>query len=93
MLSLIAERVAPTLLVTLTSLIIAVAIGTLLGVRCARRNGGIFDQIVCALSYLFDSTPSFWLGLMLILLFASNLHWLPTSGMLNMRAGYTGLAT
>ncbi len=91
-LSLIGERVGPTLMVTLTALIIAVGIGTLLGVRCARKSGGILDQIVCALSYVFDSTPSFWLGLMLILLFASNLHWLPTSGMLNMRAGYTGLA-
>ena len=53
-LALIGERVGPTLMVTLTALIIAVAIGTLLGVRCARKSGGVFDQIICGLSYLFD---------------------------------------
>jgi len=91
-LSVIGERVGPTLMVSLTSLILAVLIGTLAGVRSARKNGGLFDRIACSLSYVFDSTPSFWLGLMLILLFASTLHWLPTTGMVNMRAGYTGLA-
>ena len=90
--SVIGERVGPTLLVTLTGLVLAVLLGTLIGVRCARKNGGAFDKAMCGISYVFDSTPSFWLGLMLILLFASNLHWLPTTGMLNMRAGYTGLA-
>lgn len=55
------------------------------------KNGGVFDKLMCVLSYIFDSTPSFWLGLMIILIFASNLGWFPTSGMENMRAGYEGL--
>lgn len=36
--------------------------------------------------------PTFWLGMMGILLFASTLRWLPTQGMYNLRAGYTGMA-
>jgi peptide/nickel transport system permease protein len=40
---------------------------------------------------MLDSMPSFWLALMLMLLFATALHWLPTAGMVDVRAGYEGL--
>lgn len=89
--ALIGEKVVPTLMLSLSALIIAVVCGTLLGIRSARKNGGWFDQIMCTVSYIFDATPSFWLGLMFILIFASWLGWLPTTGMVNMRAGYTGV--
>jgi len=88
--TIISERIGPTLLVALTGMLLAVVLGTLLGVYAARRHGGKFDSIICGLSYVFDSTPSFWLGLMMILLFASRLHWLPTSGMYNLRMAYEG---
>lgn len=90
-LELILEKVVPTLLLSLSALLIAVFVGTLLGIRSARKNGGIFDKIMCTISYFFDSTPSFWLGLMIILIFASKLGWFPTSGMTNLRGGYTGM--
>ena len=89
-LELIAEKLMPTLLLSLAALLIAVLFGTLLGIRSARKSGGIFDRLMCTISYFFDSTPSFWLGLMMILIFASRLGWFPTSGMVNMRGGYTG---
>lgn len=89
---LILEKVKPTLLLALTGLILAVVIGTALGIYAARRRGSKFDVFMCGISYIFDSTPSFWLGLMMILIFASRLGWLPTSGMVDLRAGYTGFA-
>lgn len=88
-LELIAEKIGPTLMLSLSALLIAVVCGTLLGIRAARHTGGVFDRFMCTVSYFFDSTPSFWLGLMIILLFASYLGWFPTSGMKNLRGDYT----
>ncbi|MGN1344036.1 MAG: ABC transporter permease [Traorella sp.] len=89
--TLILERIGPTLLVALTGAIIAVIIGTLLGVYAARKKGTMVDQICCAFSYFFDSTPSFWLGLILILIFSNVLGWFPTSGMYSLRNNYKGI--
>lgn len=88
----ISEKVGPTLMLSLTAMVLAVVAGTMLGVRCARKAGGPLDTFMCNLSYVCDSTPSFWLGLILVLIFASHLRWLPTTGMVNLRAGYTGFA-
>ena len=88
---LIKTRIGPTLLLSLTGLLLAVLIGTLLGVYAARKKGGKVDIFLCSISYLFDSTPSFWLGLMLILIFASTLKIFPTSGMYSLRGNYKGM--
>lgn len=87
----IMEKVGPTLALSLTVLIIAVTIGTLIGVYAARKNGSWFDKLVCNISYIFDATPGFWLGLMMIIVFASYLKLLPTSGMVSLRNNYTGI--
>lgn len=86
----ILNKLGPTMLLALTSAIIALIIGTLLGLFSARRVGSLFDGMIGSVSYLFDSTPSFWLGLMLSLVFASILKVLPSYGMVNPRADYTG---
>lgn len=88
----IARRMLPTALLALTSAILAAVIGTAIGIFCARRVGTKLDTIMGSVSYLFDSTPSFWLGLMLILVFASTFRVLPTSGMIDMRASHQGFA-
>ena len=88
---LIFEKVFPTLLLALTGVILAVIIGTSLGIYAARKKGSKFDIIANGISYIFDSTPGFWLGLMMILLFASTIKIFPTSGMVNLRASYTGI--
>lgn len=87
----IMEKVGPTLALSLTVLVIAVTIGTLIGVYAARKNGSWFDKLVCNISYIFDATPGFWLGLMMIIIFASYLKLLPTSGMVSLRNNYTGI--
>lgn len=88
---LILEKIFPTLLLALTGIILAVIIGTYLGVYAARKKGSKFDIIANGISYIFDSTPGFWLGLMMILIFASTFKIFPTSGMVNLREGYTGI--
>ena len=88
----IKQKIVPSFMLTLTAILCSVVIGTLLGVVAARKNGGIFDRLMCSVAYVFDSLPSFWLGLMMILIFASTLKLFPTSGMYNVRAQYTGWA-
>ena len=88
----IMDRLGPTILLALSASLTALLLGTMLGIFCARHVGSGLDMALGSVSYLFDSTPSFWLGLMLILVFASTLHILPTSGMVDLRGRYTGLA-
>lgn len=90
--NLILEKVFPTLLLAMTGVLLAVLIGTSLGIYAARKKGSKFDVIANGISYVFDSTPGFWLGLMLILIFASTFKIFPTAGMVNLREEYTGLA-
>ena len=74
------------------SAILAVILGCWLGLYAGKNHGGLLDRIFSGVAYLFNSMPTFWLGMMGILLFASTLRWLPTQGMYNLRAGYTGMA-
>jgi peptide/nickel transport system permease protein len=89
---LIGEKLFATILLTLTASVLSVVAGTLLGVYAARKAGSIFDRLMCSACYLFDAIPGFWLGLILILIFASKFKILPTSGMYDLRADYQGFA-
>lgn len=88
---LIGEKVQPTLVLSLTAITLSVTLGTLLGIYAARKNGSWFDKLVCNVSYVFDATPGFWLGLMMIIIFASYFKLLPTSGMVSLKGNYTGM--
>lgn len=89
---LIFEKIGPTLLLSLSGIILALIIGTWSGIYAARKRGSKFDVTMSGLSYIFDSTPGFWLGLMLILIFASILKIFPTAGMVDLRAQNEGFA-
>ncbi|WBS00424.1 ABC transporter permease [Pseudoduganella sp. SL102] len=78
---LIGDRVGATALLGLTSLALAVVIGVLLGVLCARWRNGRLDRAVSALMALCYSVPVFWLALMMVVLFGVTLQWFPIDGM------------
>lgn len=87
---LILQRLGPTLLLMGTSIILSIGIGVLLGVWAAARVNTPSDHAISVLSLLSYATPLFWVGLMLIKLFALNLGWFPTSGMETVAMFYEG---
>ncbi len=77
--SLIGDRLGPTALLMLTAFAIALVVGILLGLLAAtgsRRR----DALISLVSLVAYATPGFWLGLMMIVVLAIRLNWLPTSG-------------
>lgn len=88
----IVEKLPATILLVLTAAVLSLIIGTAMGIIAARREGSAIDVIFSGLSYILNSMPSFWLGLMLIIIFSSKLKILPTYGMTDPRASYTGKA-
>ncbi|WP_227353533.1 ABC transporter permease [Haladaptatus salinisoli] len=74
------ERLGPTLTLMGLSYVIALPISLLLGVYAASRHNELGDHVSRFLGLAGLSMPNFWLGLMLILLFAYQLDWLPASG-------------
>lgn len=77
---LIAERFPATLQLAAAALGLAIAVAVPLGVLAARRRGGSADQAAMGLALLGMSVPTFWLGPLLMLVFAVWLGWTPISG-------------
>jgi len=89
-LDLIAGRLWPTLLLMLTTLVVSVVTGIVLGLLAAARAGSWQDTLISILALVSYATPLFWVGLMLIVVFSLKLDWLPTSGMETIAAFYEG---
>jgi peptide/nickel transport system permease protein len=77
---LIIERVPATLQLTLTALIIGYGLGVLLGVLAAVSHNTVIDGIVRVITVIGNAVPSFWLGLILIIIFSVKLDLLPSGG-------------
>lgn len=75
------ERFGATLILASTALLICIVLGIVSGVLSAIRQYGWTDKLLTLFVLIGISIPSFWLGLILILVFAINLKWLPASGM------------
>lgn len=76
----IAQRLPITLELTLLALLISLVIGVPIGILAAVRRGSGSDYAASTLALAGLSVPHFWLGILLILVFAVQLHWLPASG-------------
>jgi peptide/nickel transport system permease protein len=79
-LSLIFERLPNTLYLTVISYLVVLLIAIPVGVLTATRQYSWFDHIVTGSTFAFLSTPTFWLGLLLLLFFGLQLRWLPLGG-------------
>ena len=75
------ERLPATLWLTVVATTLAVTAGSSLGVISAARPGSLWDIVARMTALLGQAVPAFWLGTMLILLFAVDLQWLPSSGL------------
>lgn len=76
----LAERAEPTFFLTLFAMAIAIAIGVPCGIVAAVWRNSPMDQVFSGFAMLGASIPSFWLGLILMQVFAVNLGWFPVAG-------------
>jgi peptide/nickel transport system permease protein len=76
----ILDRVEPTLLLTVSAIVIAIIIGVPAGVIAARYHNMVTDQVLMVLALLGVSIPNFLLGLLFILFFSVWLGWFPVAG-------------
>jgi peptide/nickel transport system permease protein len=81
----IASRLPATLVLTLTAYVIQLSIALPAGIVAALRRYSFFDQAVTFLSYLLYAMPTFWLGLIMILVFAVFLRVFPVAGIVDLR--------
>jgi peptide/nickel transport system permease protein len=79
-LTMISDRVEPSIAIALFTIVVAILIAVPLGVLAAWQHGSWIDRSVMALSVLGFSVPGFVIGYVLIQLFAIDLRWLPVQG-------------
>jgi len=85
----IVERLPNTLLLGGTALALSILIGVPAGIISATRRYSVTDHTVTFVSFIGVSIPVFWLAIILILVFAVRLDWLPASGMATIGAPYS----
>lgn len=79
-LALIFERMPATMELAVCAIVLSVVMGVPLGLWAGLRPNGVAGKTIMAVSILGFSLPTFWVGLMLIMVFAVQLGWLPSSG-------------
>ncbi|AOO80325.1 ABC transporter permease [Bosea vaviloviae] len=88
----IAERLPVTILLMTASLSLAFFFGLILGVIAARGVNRWPDTLISTLGLVFYAMPTFWFGLMAIVVFAIYLQWLPAGGFEDITIAHTGLS-
>ncbi|MBM2811700.1 MAG: hypothetical protein HW416_2459, partial [Chloroflexi bacterium] len=81
--NLVLPRLNNTLILSVSALIIALAVALALGIVSAVKQYSWIDYAGMGFAFFGFSVPGFWLGLMLIVLFSVNLHWLPPGGIMS----------
>lgn len=77
----ILSRFPNTILLALSSMLIALLLGIPLGILSAKKQYSLLDNVASVGGLISVSMPNFWLGLLLVILFALKLRWLPSQGM------------
>lgn len=75
------ERLPNTLILSVTSMVVALILGIPLGILSAKHQNKFIDNFTMVTALVGISMPLFWLGLLLVLLFSVHLGWLPSSGL------------
>ena len=70
-----------TIVIALIAVVLAFVLSMVFGIIAAYRSGKLLDRVVTAIAVFGISVPPFWLGVVLVILFAVNLSWLPATGM------------
>ena len=89
---LILARLGPTILLVTTAMLLAVILGSFLGVLASRNPEGLFSNLITVLSLVGYSAPVFWTGIMLLIAFSAMIPLFPLSGMYDVRLDATGFA-
>ncbi len=87
---LVLDRLVPTLLLMVSTIMLAVGFGIVLGLFAASSLNTWRDNVISFFALLCYATPLFWVGLMMIVVFSLKLRWFPTSGMENVAQFYEG---
>ena len=77
---LILERMSATLMLAGSALLLAIVVAIPIGILAALRQGSTADRLLMGFSVLGQAMPVFWIGMLMVILFAVNLRWLPTGG-------------
>jgi len=86
-LAVLAPALVQTCKLMIISFVVSVILSFVLGIVAALRPGGWLDSLINLVAFAGISVPVFWLALMMILVFAVNLHWFPASGVANIDDG------
>jgi len=86
--SIVTEALPRTLSLAFLSFVIAIVIAVPAGLVSAIRKHSLLDHVVTLIAFLGLAMPDFWLGIMLIIIFAANLHWLPAIGYTPLSEGF-----
>jgi len=84
----IGERLPVTLMLNIVELLIIVALAVPIGMVSATRQYSAFDKITTVFVFVGFATPDFWLALLLMILFGTELGWLPISGLRSLNWEY-----
>jgi peptide/nickel transport system permease protein len=89
-LEVISERLPSTLILMSLATALAFGVGSLLGIVAGARPGSLSDRALSLTSLAIYAMPGFWLGLVLIVIFAVDLRWLPIGGLETIASGKSG---